>query len=181
MRGEELGGLRSRFRWPPAVACRPRPPCDAGGPACKATASPIPRILGYPSPEGELGVLLGELAYGTCVVGGPMATAECGAFGKGLVPGSADEHEGVAAATGPSSDPRPVGRFRRLFVDERTGTMFWTPYATRREEAWQFFLSDQDRRSRTDPRAARRAVQWGGGVAGSRTAGQRHRREDPLR
>ncbi len=109
--------------------------------ACEATASPIPRILGYPSPEGELGVLLGELVYGTCVVGGPMATAECGACGKGLVPGSADEEEVVGSVTGGFAHQARVERFRRLIVGGRAGTLVWTPYATQRNGWWMFSLS----------------------------------------
>ena len=108
---------------------------------CGATTSPLPRILGYPSPEGELGVELGELAYGTCVLGEPMATAECGACGEGLVPGSADEEEAVTAAAGALAGPTRVQRYRRLFRSARNPTLVWTPFAPESRGRWRFHLS----------------------------------------
>ncbi len=110
-------------------------------PACEETSIPLPRILGYPSPEGELGILLGECTYGSCVLGDPMATAECGVCGVGLVPGTADEEEAMTGAVGPLVRPERVERFRRLFEAGSGGTMVWTPYASQRGNGWTFSLS----------------------------------------
>jgi len=109
---------------------------------CGALTSPLPRILGYPSPAGELGVELGELVYGSCVLGEPMATAECGSCGEELVPGSADEEETVAAVNGGWTGLARVPRFRRLFGYGPTDALVWTPYANEREGHWRFHLSE---------------------------------------
>lgn len=108
---------------------------------CGAETSPLPRILGHPSLEGELGVELGELAYGSCVLGEPMATAECSACGKGLVPGSADEKETVAAAAGVLTRSSRLPPYRRLFGYGPTRARVWTPYANERMGRWRFILS----------------------------------------
>jgi hypothetical protein len=109
-------------------------------PICGAVSRPRSRINGYPSRSGLLAVELEEAAYGTCCHDGPLAPAECGECGTGMVPGTVSGSEAVAVVQGYQAQPRPETGFRRVWTPDQGGPAIWTPRATQRGGKWIFRL-----------------------------------------
>ncbi len=109
-------------------------------PACGVKVSPIPRLHGYPSREAELAIALGEAAYGTDCLDGPLAAVECPDCEAGFVPGTASEEKAIAGVLGPFAVASVLTPLKRLWKDAESGALVWTPFATCRGGRWTFRL-----------------------------------------
>lgn len=122
-------------------------------PECGERCRPVDRINGYPSHEGALAVELGEAVYGTCCHDGPLAPAECGGCGAGLVPGTVAGAAAAEVVLGLQAHLQLERGYRRVWASGPEGPAVWTPRATLRDGTWVFRL----------PRAVRKLMRsrWG--------------------